>query len=141
MKIGGRSIIGGGLYFCWISSGFEEFGFGVLVNHCRGHRVAGGFGHGGQDSLRYPRAREPDRLLLAGWVVSRFGQGLVKAAGWARQQGGQPDKREFSIRKRYFIYGFAELCDDYVIYFHDVDKFNLCQILYAYMMINELFTH
>jgi hypothetical protein len=93
-----------------------EFGFGVLVNHCRGHRVAGGFGHGGQDSLRYPGAREPDRLLLAGWVVSRFGQGLVKAAGWARQQGGQPDKREFSIRKRYFIYEFAELCDDYVNY-------------------------
>jgi hypothetical protein len=80
MKIGGRSIIGRGLYFCWISSGFEEFGLGVLVNHCRGHRVAGGFGHGGQDSLRYPGAREPDRLLLAGWVVSRFGQGLVKAS-------------------------------------------------------------
>jgi hypothetical protein len=50
------------------------------VNHCRGHRVAGGFGHGGQDSLWYPGAREPDRLLLAGWVVSRFGQGLVKAS-------------------------------------------------------------
>jgi hypothetical protein len=32
-----------GLYAgCWIFfSGFEEFGFGVLVNHCRGHRVAG----------------------------------------------------------------------------------------------------
>jgi hypothetical protein len=61
------------------------------VNHCRGHRVAGGFGHGGQDSLRYPGARELDRLLLAGWVVSRFGQGLVKAIGWAKQQKGQPD--------------------------------------------------
>jgi hypothetical protein len=60
---------------------------GFLVNHCRGHRVAGGFGHGGQDSFRYPGARELDRLLLAGWVVSRFGQGLVKASGWARQQG------------------------------------------------------
>jgi hypothetical protein len=52
------------------------------VNHCRGHRVAGGFGHEGQDSLRYPGA---DRLLLASWVVSRFGQGLVKATSWARQ--------------------------------------------------------
>jgi hypothetical protein len=57
------------------------------VNHCRGHRVAGGFGHGGQDSFRYPGAREPDRLLLAGWEVSRFGQSLVSASGWARQQG------------------------------------------------------
>jgi hypothetical protein len=62
-------------------------GFAVLVNHCRGHRVAGGFGHGGQDSFRYPGAREPDRLLLAGWEVSRFGQSLVSASGWARQQG------------------------------------------------------
>ena len=58
---------------------------GVLVNHCRGHRVAWGFGHGGQDSFRYPRARELDRLLLVGWVVSRFGQSLVSASGWTRQ--------------------------------------------------------
>jgi hypothetical protein len=43
------------------------------VNHCRGHRVAGGFGHGGQDSLWYLGDREPDRLLLASWVVSWFG--------------------------------------------------------------------
>jgi hypothetical protein len=61
------------------------------VNHCRGHRVAGGFGHGGQDSLRYPGAREPDRLLLAGWVVSRFGQGLVK------QQAGQGSREDNHI--------------------------------------------
>jgi hypothetical protein len=74
------------------------------VNHCRGHRVAGGFGLGGQDSLRYPGAREPDRLLLAGWVVSRFWAGFGQAAGWAKQQGGQPDKREFSIRQRYFYF-------------------------------------
>jgi hypothetical protein len=85
------------------------------VNHCRGHRVAGGFGHGGQDSLRYPGARESDRLLLAGWVVSRFGQvwsSINKAAG-----KGQPYRAGVSIRKRYFIYEFAELCDDYVSYF------------------------
>jgi hypothetical protein len=72
------------------------------VNHCRGHRVAGGFGHGGQDSLRYPGAREPDRLLLAGWVVSRFGQGLVKAAGWAKAAGRTTRSARISIRKRYF---------------------------------------
>jgi hypothetical protein len=51
------------------------------VNHCKGHQVAGGFGHGDQDSLQYHGAREPDRLLLAGWVVSWFGQGLVKVSG------------------------------------------------------------
>jgi hypothetical protein len=71
--------------FLWDIGWFEQFGF--WVNHCRGHRVAGGFGHGGQDSFRYPGAREPDRLLLAGWVVSRFGQSLVSALGWTRQQG------------------------------------------------------
>ena len=43
---------------------------------------------GGQDSFRYPGAREPDMLLLAGWEVSRFGQGMVK------QQVGQGSSRE-----------------------------------------------
>jgi len=54
--LGGGRIIRGektvclaGLFFwCW------EFGFGVFENHCRGHRVVGGFGHGGQDSFRFP---------------------------------------------------------------------------------------
>jgi hypothetical protein len=74
------------LYFWFgIFSGVGSLVLGVFVNHCRGHWVAGGFGHGGQDSLWYPGAREPDRLLLAGWVVSQFGQGLVKATGWERQ--------------------------------------------------------
>jgi hypothetical protein len=66
MKIWGRSIIEGRSVFLLDIFWFWEFGFGVLVNHCRGHRVAGGFGLGGQDSFRYPGAREPDRLLLAG---------------------------------------------------------------------------
>jgi hypothetical protein len=60
------------LDFFW----FWEFGFGVLVNHCRGHQVAGRFGLGGQDSFWYPGARELDRLLLDGWVVSRFWAGF-----------------------------------------------------------------
>jgi hypothetical protein len=51
------------------------------VNHFKGHRVAGGFGHGGQDFFQYPGAREPNRLLLAGWEDSRFGQSLVSASG------------------------------------------------------------
>jgi hypothetical protein len=57
----------------------------------RGHRVARGFGHGGQDSFRFPGARE-DRLLLAGWEDSRFGQSWSVASSWARQQQeGQQD--------------------------------------------------
>ena len=66
----GKSPRGGG-FFCGILAGLSSFSFGVT--HCRGHRVAGGFGHGGQDSFRYPGARQPDRMLLASWEVSRFG--------------------------------------------------------------------
>jgi hypothetical protein len=53
-----------------------ELGSRVLVNHCRRHQVAGGFQLKGQDSFRYPGAREPDKLLLAGWVVSQFWVGF-----------------------------------------------------------------
>ena len=46
--LGGGSIIRGRFVFMWNIGGylssFEEFGFGVLVNHCKGHRVARGFG-------------------------------------------------------------------------------------------------
>jgi hypothetical protein len=68
--------------------------------HCRGHRVARGFGHGGQDSFRFPGAREPDRLLLAGWEDSRFGQ--CWSVHQARQDNskaagkGQPYRRELA---------------------------------------------
>jgi hypothetical protein len=74
------------------------------VNCCRGHQVAGSFGLGGQESSRNPGAREPDRLLLAGWVVSRFWAGFGQSISrdWAKQQRGQPDNWEFSIRQRYF---------------------------------------
>jgi hypothetical protein len=90
MRIGGRKNYGkrgdcsSG---CFLDFLVLLLGSAVLVNHRRGHRVAGGFGHGGQDSFRYPGARELDRLLLAGWEVSRFGQSWVSASGWARKQG------------------------------------------------------
>jgi hypothetical protein len=42
-----------------------EFGFGGWVNCGRGHQVAGSFRLGGQESSQNPRAKEPDRLLLA----------------------------------------------------------------------------
>jgi len=44
--------------------------FGVWVNCSRGHQVVGIFWLGGQESSQNPGAREPDRLLLDGWVVS-----------------------------------------------------------------------
>jgi hypothetical protein len=73
------------------SSGcFLEFlvlllGSAVLVNHRRGHRVAWGFGHEGQNSFQYPIARELDRLLLAGWEAIRFGKSWVSTSGWERK--------------------------------------------------------
>ena len=57
-------------------SGFGEFGFGGWVNCCRGHQVARSFGLRGQESSQNPRARELNRLLLAGWVVSQFWAGF-----------------------------------------------------------------
>jgi hypothetical protein len=79
-------------------------GFGGWLYCCRGHQVARSFGLGGQDSFQYPRAREPDRLLLAGWVVSRFWIGfgqcirLGKAAERTTRSAGS------SIRQRYFYF-------------------------------------
>jgi hypothetical protein len=65
------------------------------VNHCRGHRVARGFGHEGQDSLRYPGARDLNRLLLAGWVVSRFWVGFGQCIMLGKGAGkGQLDQQE-----------------------------------------------
>jgi hypothetical protein len=78
--------------------GVEMAGVGSLAlgafgeSEAGGTGFAGGFGHGGQDSFRFPGAREPDRLLLAGWEVSRFGQSWSVASSWARQQQeGQQD--------------------------------------------------
>jgi hypothetical protein len=85
------------------------------VNHCRGHRVARGFGHGGQDSFRFPGARESDRLVLAGWEVSQFWQ------IWLVHQARQGSRERttisagISIRSRYFTY-------ELLSYFHAVDK-------------------
>jgi hypothetical protein len=97
----GGSILKGDWISVWIFSGVGSFDIGSFSEPLQGHRVAGGFGHGGQDSFRYPGAREPDRLLLAGWEVSRFGQGLVSASGWARKQGKDNQiNGGISIRKR-----------------------------------------
>jgi hypothetical protein len=54
------------IFFCgdlWC----EEFGFGVFgESEAGGTGLLGVLGTGARISLRYPGAREPDRLLLAG---------------------------------------------------------------------------
>jgi hypothetical protein len=44
-----------------------------LLEDSQGARVAGNFGIEGQETVRNPRDREPDRLFLAGWEVNQFG--------------------------------------------------------------------
>jgi hypothetical protein len=46
----------------------------ACLRNLTGARVAGNFGLGGQETVRNPGAREPDRLFLAGWEVNQFGQ-------------------------------------------------------------------
>ena len=57
---------GTGALVSWLGLSSSVGEFLDCEYHCRGHRVARGFGHGGQDSFRFPGAREMDRLLLAG---------------------------------------------------------------------------
>jgi hypothetical protein len=74
-------------YIFWgIFSGLE---FGV--NCGRGHQVAGSFGLGGQESSQNPGARELDRLLLAGWVVSRFWAGFGQSIMPSSRQSSKED--------------------------------------------------
>jgi hypothetical protein len=83
---------GGDWISVWIFSGVESFDIGSFSEPLQGHRVAGGFGHGDQDSFQFPGAREPDRLLLAGWEVSRLGRvGQCIWLGKAARKG-QPDQ-------------------------------------------------
>jgi hypothetical protein len=47
----------------------------LLEDSHRGTVVAGNFGLGGQETVRIPGAREPERLFLVGWEVNtQFGQ-------------------------------------------------------------------
>jgi hypothetical protein len=86
------------LYF----SGVGSLILGVFVNLCRGHGVVGGSWHGGQDSLRYPGAREPDRLLLVGWVVIQNGQSSRET-----QQGGHSEVGNLASPRSIFRYAFS----------------------------------
>jgi hypothetical protein len=57
-------------------AGNNNFGTGTvfLEDSHRGTIVAENFGLGGQETVRIPGAREPERLFLVGWEVTQFGQ-------------------------------------------------------------------
>jgi hypothetical protein len=89
------------------------------VNHCRGHRVAGGFGLRGQESSQNPGAREPDRLLLAGREENSV---LGTVSAWTQSQSqlglGQT---ELGNKSQVFLFFFIMACHyrmmiQYVIY-------------------------
>jgi hypothetical protein len=78
-KARGEHYFVGGLYY-WFLAGEELVGglyYWFLLEELvgelsQGAPVAGNFGLGGQETVRNPGAREPDRLFLAGWEVSQF---------------------------------------------------------------------
>jgi hypothetical protein len=84
------------------------------------HQVARSFGLKGQESSQNPVAREPDRLCskLTGRKDSILGR------VWAERQRGQPEIWELASDKGMYFSDYVVLCDGYVIYFHDVNKFN-----------------
>jgi hypothetical protein len=63
----------------------------MLLEDChRGAPVAGNFGLEGQETVRNPGAREPDRLFLAGWEVSQFSPKIsALALAWKGRFGEQ----------------------------------------------------
>ena len=73
------------------------------MNCGRGHQVAGSFGLRGQESSWNPGAREPNRLLLVGWVVSRFWAGFVQSIKQSLGRAAERATRgwEFSITQKY----------------------------------------
>jgi hypothetical protein len=77
-----------GLYFLR-----DIFWFGDWVNYCRGHQVARSFGLGGQESSQNPGAREPDRVLLDGWVVSHFWEGFGQSIKKTFVQSSREDSQ------------------------------------------------
>jgi hypothetical protein len=55
--------------------------------------LLGVLGMGARIALRYPGARKPDRLLLAGREETRFGQSWSAHQAVAKQGAGQPGQR------------------------------------------------
>ena len=107
---GGESIFEGSIYFCGRFSveisGVRSLTLGVFGEpEVGGTGLLGVLGTGDRISLWYPGAREPDRLLLAGWVVSRFWVGFGQSIGQSLDRAAERTTREweFSIRQRYFF--------------------------------------
>jgi hypothetical protein len=79
----------------------EDFSVGILgsvwslilvdfvESEAGGTGLLGVLGMGARISLWYPGARKLDRLLLASWEVSRFGQSWSVHQEAAKQQAGQ----------------------------------------------------
>jgi hypothetical protein len=95
MIIGGRKHFGGGE-----SSGFGAWIFWFCVGVLQSWRIITGgtgllgvLGTGARIALRYPGARKPDRLLLAGREETRFGQSWSVHQATTKQQAGQPGQR------------------------------------------------
>ena len=97
--MGEEDCIGRGIFVL-----FWEFGFGDWVNCCRGHQVARSFGLGGQESSRNPGAREPEGLLLVGWVVSRFWAGFGQSIRLGKAAERTTGYWDNNIRQRYFYF-------------------------------------
>jgi hypothetical protein len=74
------------------------------VNHCKGNQVVGSFGLGGQESSLNHEARELNRLLPVGWVVSQFWAGFGQSNKQSLDRAAERTTREqeFSIRQKYF---------------------------------------
>jgi hypothetical protein len=64
--------------------------------------LVGSLGLGGQESSQNPRAREPDKLLLVGWVVSRFWVGFGQSIRLGKAVERTTIYWDNSIRQRYF---------------------------------------
>jgi hypothetical protein len=81
LRGGGSSLLGGGSILEGESSGFWAWIFWFCVGVLQSWRIITGgtgllgvLGTGARIALRYPGARKPDRLLLAGREETRFGQ-------------------------------------------------------------------
>jgi hypothetical protein len=123
----------GALFSCWRTV-LLVFGWRSLLEDCttgfylrnllefggllQGAPVAGSFGLGGQETVRNPGAREPDRLFLAGWEVSQF---------WAELQAELENNNSIIWR-----YVFSLLC--YVMWFIIMLLINFNSVEYGYML-------
>jgi hypothetical protein len=120
--------------FCWLGGLYYWFFLEELVGGLlQGAPIAGNFGLRGQETVRNPGAREPDRLFLAGWEVSQF---------WAELQAELENNNSISWR-----YVFSLLCcvmwsiimllNMLNMWFIIMLLINLISVEHGYMLNNE----